>query len=949
MPLKVANNAFNTLSTPCGAGDTSITVVNAASFPDLSGLDDFTYLTLISKVDGSLELVKATDITGNVITVVRAQGTTSALAFGIDTRVELRLCAEIFDWMINDKEFRFFSYTGTPTAAGTLLDTAQDGDLFMDLSNADLYQRNAGVWGVAFGNIKGVQGEPGFRWFLGADNPNTTPPTGSPLDGDLYLQVNGDVWVLSGTWSTIGINLKGANGAGSGDVLGAGPSTVDNLVLFGNATGDTLKESGKSIANVSFVNEAETRSAAIDLANNQLKQAELKDWSETTTTSATSGAVTLDCALGNVFSATLTGDVTSISLINPPQTGKSGTVVWIVTQNATTAKTIALPTGSVWASGTTADFSTLGAVYILTFKTIDGGTSWVVASAGGGGGLSGLSAGGLLFGGSDGKATQDANKLTWDNTNKRMGVNTATPSGILSVAPPVGTFYDITAEASGVSGVGSVATYTDSNNGTYGTAIVGQNFGITFNNPRYIKGIDYYGVVSGNYYVPRNCRVEVTYDGSAWVQVPITAYSGKIQSVTDDISYDSDYLTPGWGYLSISPVVAKGIRLYQTAIWGNAALVSELKVWGTALTYANIASQAAGVVTTGSVTTYTDGDPTVAVGTQFTNGSFGLYFSATKTVNKIRFASRGGVSAPMPPKRWRADWSNNGTDWTTIEILSFSENIASVTANVATYINYTNNPVWHTIEFDPVSAIYFRIFIVEDMNGNPANVSELQIFGVSDFNPYLLEVTSAGRTGFGTTSPQAKIDIHNTGDFQSLRVYRAGVTVTDYIATWQSDAPGGVGTIKAAIRNDGQFVGQTATVATFSDVKLKENITDLPPQLDKLLQTRVRNFNLIGDTLKQAGWIAQELEQIYPGLVEDNPDFEMIPDANWIPQEGQAESERPMIKHDLGTFTKSVKFTIFIPLTVKGLQELYYRHLALEARVAALETLEARVAALEAV
>ncbi len=292
----------------------------------------------------------------------------------------------------------------------------------------------------------------------------------------------------------------------------------------------------------------------------------------------------------------------------------------------------------------------------------------------------------------------------------------------------------------------------------------------------------------------------------------------------------------------------------------------------------------------------------------------------------------------MPPKRWRADWSNNGTDWTTIDIVSFSENIASVTANVATFIDYQTNPVWHTIEFDPISASYFRIFIVEDMNGNSANVSELQIFGVSDFNPYLLELTSAGRTGFGTPSPQAKIDIHNTGDFQSLRVYRAGVTVTDYIATWQSDAPGGVGTIKAAIRNDGQFVGQTATVATFSDVKLKENITDLPPQLDKLLQTKVRNFNLIGDTLKQAGWIAQELESIYPGLVEDNPDFIMIPDLNWSPQADQAESERPLIKQDLGSVTKSVKFTIFIPLLVKALQEMHANHLALEARVAALET-----------
>ncbi|MEO5331700.1 MAG: tail fiber domain-containing protein, partial [Magnetococcus sp. YQC-5] len=122
-----------------------------------------------------------------------------------------------------------------------------------------------------------------------------------------------------------------------------------------------------------------------------------------------------------------------------------------------------------------------------------------------------------------------------------------------------------------------------------------------------------------------------------------------------------------------------------------------------------------------------------------------------------------------------------------------------------------------------------------------------------------------------------------------------------------------------------------------SDIKLKENITDTTPKLEKLLQVQIRNFNLIGNPLPLVGVIAQELELICPSLVEDVPDFEMIPDSNWIPGNGQTESDRPYIQHFLGTITKSVKYSVFVPMLIKALQEFHAEHTALESRVAALE------------
>ena len=59
-----------------------------------------------------------------------------------------------------------------------------------------------------------------------------------------------------------------------------------------------------------------------------------------------------------------------------------------------------------------------------------------------------------------------------------------------------------------------------------------------------------------------------------------------------------------------------------------------------------------------------------------------------------------------------------------------------------------------------------------------------------------------------------------------------------------------------------------------SDIKLKENIIDATPKLEKLMDVRVVNYNLIGEDNKQLGVIAQELEEVFPSMVSEHPDFE---------------------------------------------------------------------------
>ena len=105
--------------------------------------------------------------------------------------------------------------------------------------------------------------------------------------------------------------------------------------------------------------------------------------------------------------------------------------------------------------------------------------------------------------------------------------------------------------------------------------------------------------------------------------------------------------------------------------------------------------------------------------------------------------------------------------------------------------------------------------------------------------------------------------------------------------------------LNGSLRNFSNSYGQ------LSDINLKENITPATNKLEEVKQLEVKNFNFIGNDLKQIGLIAQDVEQIFPGLVEN-------------------------IETPQGDAVKSVKYSVLVPILIKAIQEL-------EARVATLE------------
>jgi len=133
-------------------------------------------------------------------------------------------------------------------------------------------------------------------------------------------------------------------------------------------------------------------------------------------------------------------------------------------------------------------------------------------------------------------------------------------------------------------------------------------------------------------------------------------------------------------------------------------------------------------------------------------------------------------------------------------------------------------------------------------------------------------------------------------------------------------------TNRLLIWSDGDVDNHDNSYSGFSDLKLKEQIVDASSQWDDIKALTVRKFKFKTDVANgdsdshwRLGVIAQELETAgMNGLVRESID-------------------RDLDNNDLGTTTKSVKYSILYMKAVKALQEAMTRIETLEAKVATLE------------
>ncbi len=289
MTVLFANNATTALTSGITAIATAITVDDPSVFPAITS-PDITYLTMIQ--GSNLEVIKVTDITGSVLTVVRAQDNTAGFAFSAGSAIELRVTNGLLTAALAERQPLATVLTNT-TASYT---TAEESKLAAIEASATADQSAAEILTA----IKTVDG------------------SGTGLDADL----------LDGNEATA--FATSAQGALADSALQSETSHADVLVdadIGGSVQGYDADTTKNDVANTF----TKTQSGSI------------------TALTSTAASIAVDATLNNHFSHTFTENTT---LANPTGlvAGTSGS--FFLTQHASAPKTLAFGSYYKFPAGT---------------------------------------------------------------------------------------------------------------------------------------------------------------------------------------------------------------------------------------------------------------------------------------------------------------------------------------------------------------------------------------------------------------------------------------------------------------------------------------------------------------------------------------------------------------------------------------------------------------------
>ena len=181
-----------------------------------------------------------------------------------------------------------------------------------------------------------------------------------------------------------------------------------------------------------------------------------------------------------------------------------------------------------------------------------------------------------------------------------------------------------------------------------------------------------------------------------------------------------------------------------------------------------------------------------------------------------------------------------------------------------------------------------------------------------------MRINSSGNVGIGLTTYNERLKVSSAeGNTAVVAFEHTGTAAQQYGVHLRLDGnpndttryflqgvggESGSDTVHVNIYSNGNITNTNNSYGSTSDATIKENIVDATDKLSDLKQVKVRNFNLIGESDKQIGMIAQELESIFPSLVFEDEETEK----------------------------KAIKYSVFVPILIKAIQELTAKVEALE-------------------
>ena len=581
-----------------------------------------------------------------------------------------------------------------------------------------------------------------------------------------------------------------------------------------------------------------------------------------------------------------------------------------------------------------------------------------------------------------GDVTVDTNTLKIDSTNNRVGILNASPDVTLDIGTatdavhmPVGTtaqrptgaagyfrynssleqFEGYTSEWGSIGGGGGTNTFTTDSftgNGSTTAYALTQTVSSEDNLLVFIEGVfqqqDAYSIATASGTTTLTFSAAPANGNAILIYSVAAAVSGSNLNI-DSMTGDGSDVTLT---LSISPVNENNTQVFIDGVYQSK---SNYSISGTTLTFSTAPPTGSAV----EVMTFTQTDINVPVDGTITPAKIasGDFYFDTDTLYVDATNDRVGINNSSPVEMLtlgstsdtnvRAQFLSSTTGANTIQ---FGDGTGA--GAYRGYINYTHSDdalafaaagsermKLDSSGIDVVGDIGFSGRFKPTSGSSATSASAPKICVGYDYDTGFFQDTT-NTIGFATAGTE-RMRIDASGNLlvgqtsQNQATVGSSITPAGVISTAMANATSGANNYHLYSTNasayrfyvgmHGTVFATSTTISAISDIRYKENIRDLDDGLSKIMALQPRKFDWKEgkgrDVKDDRGWIAQEIETVFPDLVDE-----------WKDEAPEGEEPYKSVRPDL------------IPVLVKAIQE---QQAAIESQATAITDLTTRLTALE--
>jgi hypothetical protein len=255
-----------------------------------------------------------------------------------------------------------------------------------------------------------------------------------------------------------------------------------------------------------------------------------------------------------------------------------------------------------------------------------------------------------------------------------------------------------------------------------------------------------------------------------------------------------------------------------------------------------------------------------------------LKFSIGGT-ERMRIDSSGNLGLGVTPSAWGS----------AVKVAQVSNASIAGQSNQALFSNnaFFDGAGWKYISSSPASQYYLDINAQHQWLTAPSGTA-----GNAITFTQAMTLDASGNLLVGTTSGTEKLTILTGGNKTAISGYLNAASSTStpvlYMAKYDNDNTTSQVYVRFAYNQNtftgGQINGNGANQAAFgswSDLRLKDNVENLPPQLANIMALRPVEFDYKAGG-HQVGFIAQEMQEVYPDAVgNDGSEDEYLTITGW--------------------------------------------------------------------